>query len=68
MIINMIQESCIHLFLICFSFGQLLDILPKHFIFLKTFDSEFLYIEVWFTDQNAKPLEIENKMNICKKH
>ena len=31
------------------SFGQLLDILPTNFIFLKTFDSEFLYIEVWFT-------------------
>ena len=32
------------------SFGQLLDISPKHFIFLKTFDSDFSYIEVWFTD------------------
>ena len=28
------------------SFGQLLDISPKSFIFLKTFDSEFSYIEV----------------------
>ena len=26
------------------SFGQLLDILPKHFIYLKTFDSGFLYL------------------------
>ena len=33
--------------------GQLLDISPKNFIFLKTFDSEFSYIEVWFTDQNS---------------
>ena len=40
------------------SFGQLLDIWPKHFIFLKTFDSEFSYIEIWFTDQNSKPLDI----------
>ena len=32
------------------SFGQLLDISPKNFIFLKTFDSEFSYIEVWFTN------------------
>ena len=31
------------------SFGQLLDISPKDFIFLKTFNSEFSYIEVWFT-------------------
>ena len=28
------------------SFGQLLDILPKSFIFLKIFNSEFSYIEV----------------------
>ena len=28
------------------SFGELLDISPKHFIFLKTFNSEFSYIEV----------------------
>ena len=45
-------------------FRQLLDILPKNFIFLKTFNSEFSYIEVWFTDQNLKPLGIEDKMNI----
>ena len=31
-------------------FCQLLDISPKNFIFLKTFNSELLYIEVWFTD------------------
>ena len=45
-------------------FGQLLDILPKVFIFSKTFDSEFLYIDVWFTDQNSNPLEIKDKINI----
>ena len=46
------------------SFGQLFNISPKHFIFLKTFNSEFSYIEVWFTDQNSKLLEIEVKINI----
>ena len=46
------------------SFGQLLDVSPKNFIFLKIFDSEFSYIEVWFPDQNYKPLEIEDKINI----
>ena len=35
------------------SFSQLLDISPKHFVFLRTFDSEFSYIEVWFTDQSS---------------
>ena len=42
------------------SFGQLLDISPNNFIFLEIFDSEFSYIEVWFTDQNYKALEIED--------
>ena len=46
------------------SFGQLLDISPKSFRFLKTFDSEFSYNEVWFTDQNSKPLEIEDIIKI----
>ena len=30
------------------SFGQLLNISPKNFIFLKAFNSEFSDIEVWF--------------------
>ena len=46
------------------SFCQLLDISLKIFIFLKSFNSEFSYIEVWFTDQNFKPLEVEGKINI----
>ena len=46
------------------SFGQLLDISPENFIFLKVFDSEFLYIEVWFADQNFNHLEIENTISI----
>ena len=45
------------------SFVQLLDISPKKFIFLKTYDPEFSYIEVWFTDQNSKPLEIRRRRN-----
>ena len=46
------------------SFGQLLDISPENFLFFKTFDSELLYIKVWFTDQNSNPLEVEGKINI----
>ena len=53
-----------HTFIPNKSFGKLLDISPKNFIFLKTFDSKFSYSEVWFTDQNSKPLEIEDKINI----
>ena len=46
------------------SFGQVLQISPKNCIFLKIFDSEFSYIEVWFADQNSNPLEIKDKINI----
>ena len=42
---------------------QLLNISSKNFIFLKKFNSEFSYIEVWFNDQYYKPLEIEDKNN-----
>ena len=34
------------------AFVQLLDVLPNYVIFLKTFNSEFSYFEVWLTDQN----------------
>ena len=37
--------------------SQSLDISPKKVILLKTFSSEFLYVEVCFTDNNSKPLE-----------
>ena len=42
------------------SFGSLLDISPSNYIFLKTFNSEYAEIVVWFTDQNSKTLEIED--------
>ena len=45
------------------SFGQLLDISPNKTIFWKTFYSELSYTEVWFTDQNSKQLEKEDKIN-----
>ena len=46
------------------SFGSLLDIsLPNH-IFLKIFNSEYDEIVVWFTDQNSKPLEMEDRINL----
>ena len=46
------------------SFSQLLDISPKKCLFLKALCSEFPYIELWFTNRNSNPLEIEDKINI----
>ena len=59
------QDSrVLHIFIANRSFGQLIDISAEHFICLKTLNLEFSYIEVYFTDQNTKPLEIEDKINI----
>ena len=46
------------------SFGSLLEISPTNHIFLKTFNSEYDEIKVWFTDQNSQPLEIEDRINL----
>ena len=46
------------------AFGSLLQISPTNFIFLKTFNSKFSYIEVWFTNQSSQPLEIEDKISL----
>ena len=45
-------------------FGSLLDISRTNHIFLKTFNSEYDEIIVWFTDQNSQPLEIEDRINL----
>ena len=45
-------------------FGQLLEISPTNFIFLKACNSEFKAIDVWFTDQNSQILEIEGRINL----
>ena len=45
-------------------FGSLLEISSSNHIFLKPFNSEYNKIEVWFTDQNSKPLEIEDRINL----
>ena len=45
-------------------FGSLLEISPTIHIFLKTFNSEYDEIIVWFTDQDSQPWEIEDRINL----
>ena len=45
-------------------FGQLVNTAPHLLTMVKTANAAFQSIEVWFTDQNNRPLEIENNMNI----
>ena len=46
------------------AFGSLLEISPTNQVFLKTFNSEFQEVKIWFSDQTSKPLELEDKINI----
>ena len=43
---------------------SLLEIYPTNPTFLETFNSEYDEIEVWFTDQNSRPLEREDRINL----
>ena len=45
-------------------FGQLLNISPHVFKMMNTINPEFSFVEVWFTDQSSKPLEIEDNVNL----
>ena len=44
--------------------GQLISVKPPVFIQCITSDILFDYIEIWFTDQNNKSLQIEDKVSI----
>ena len=45
-------------------FGQLITILPHLLTMLKTTRAEFQSIELWFTDQNNRSIEIEDGVDI----
>ena len=45
-------------------FGQLITITPHSPTMVKTTNAEFSFIEIWITDQNNRPLEIEDDVNI----
>ena len=45
-------------------FGQLLNISPHVFTMMNTVNTEFSYVEVWFTDHSSKALGIEDNVNI----
>ena len=43
---------------------RLISISPHSLIFLKTMNTEFSEVDIWFTDQNNNALEIEDNVNI----
>ena len=45
-------------------FGQLINISPHSLTMMKTVNTEFSFVELWFTDQASKALEIEDNLNL----
>ena len=45
-------------------FGQLINISPHSLTMMNTVKTEFSFVEVWFTDQTSKALEIEDNFNL----
>ena len=67
---NVVNNSCQQASKVLFTFvpnkkyGQLITVSPEMLIMLKTVNTEFSFIEIWFTDQDNRPLEIEDSVNI----
>ena len=67
---NLVKNDCQHSSKVSFSFvlnkqfGQLLNISPNTLTMMNTVNTEFSFIEVWFTNQASKALEIEDNVNL----
>ena len=46
------------------TFGKLISVQPTVLIQCKTRDSIFDYIEIWFTDQDNKSLQMQDKVSV----
>ena len=47
-------------------YPYLLNVEPSNLVFLKSCNTEFDDIIITFTDQNGRPLEIEDKVNLTR--
>ena len=45
-------------------FGQLINISPHSLTMMNAVNTEFSFLEIWFTDQTSKALEIEDNVNL----
>ena len=67
---NLVKNDYQHASTVLFSFvpnkkfGQLLNISPHVFTMMNTINTEFSSVEVWFTDQSSKALEVEDNVNL----
>ena len=67
---NLVKNDYQHTSKVLFSFvpnkqfGQLINISPHSLTMMNTVNTEFSFVEVWFTDQTSKALEIEDSVNL----
>ena len=67
---NLVKNDQQHTSKVLFSFvpnkqfGQLIKISPHSLIMMNTVNTEFSFIEVWFTDQTTKALDIEDNVDL----
>ena len=67
---NLVKNDYQHILKVLFSFvpdnqfGQLINISPHSLRMMNTVNTEFSFVEIWFTDQASKALEIVNIMSI----
>ena len=67
---NLVKNDYKHSSKILFSFvsnkqfGQLIYISPNNLTMMNIVNTEFSHIEVWFTDQFSKPIEIEDNVDL----
>ena len=66
---NLVKNDYQHASKVLFSFipnkqfRQLINISPHSLTMMNTINTEFSFVEVWFTDQVSKALEIEDNVN-----
>ena len=67
---NLVKNDYQHTSKVLFSFvpnkqfGKLINISPHSLTMMNTVSTEFSFVEVWFTDQASKALEIEDNVNL----
>ena len=67
---NLVKNDYQHTSKVLFSFvlnkqfGQLINISPHSLTMMNTVNTEFSFVEVWFTNQASKALEIEDNLNL----
>ena len=69
---NLVKNDYQHTSKVLFSFvpnkqlGQLINISPHSLTMMNTINTEFSFVEVWFTDQASKALEVEDNVNLTR--